>query len=178
MKLTAKQLALFLGCKIEYFDYFKNGYEIGILNGIGTDYFFVKDDNNGQDIDKCRPILRPISDITDEELKEVFLMEHSFEGTTISSVKFSHREELFGRYAVRYNCEYVIDKTGKENCMMGTVSFKNLTANQFEYLLYKHFDVFGWIKSGLAIQDEELHNLPEPKAPESKNFFPPINELK
>lgn len=176
--ITADTLSFYRNCKIEYFDYFTNKYKIGTLQGIADDHhFFIKEDGSGQEIDKCKPILRPISDITDAELKELFMMDNSFEEVTMSYLKFSHREEHIGYFSVRFNCEY-INKMGKKSGMMGTISFMRLTPKQFQYILSMHFDIFGWIKNGIAIAGE-LRNVPAPLTEQhvDKNLFPPINNL-
>lgn len=71
-ELTARDLALFLGCEIEWMG--ERGYT---LTGINTADEYInpvglkKDElHYWANIENVRPILRPFSDITDQELQE------------------------------------------------------------------------------------------------------------
>lgn len=179
--LTPEDLGLFRNCMVKYFDYFTNQYEIGTLQGIAdNNHFWIEENHNGQEIDKCKPILRPLNSITDDELRELFMLEHFYDGITMSYVKFHHRDERFGFFSVQFNCEYVINRTGKKTGIFGTMSFRKVSPKQFQYLLSKHFDIFGWIEAGLAVHSV-LYNSPEPEQKSTpvpdinKNLFPPIS---
>jgi len=109
---TAADLALYLGAPaiIEHaspytFHFFDNGgtYLISgnLLNEVGKGEIIAK------------PILRPLSDITEEDMEE--------------------KDRIFERHV---GAKYAM--------IMATADF-------CKYLLSRHFDLFGWIESGLAI---------------------------
>ena len=79
---------------------------------------------------EIKPILRPLSDLT----KEI--------ETVIDRQKFNLYFNITGIYLTRYNSEYV-----KIN------EFRKVE----EYLIKNHFDVFGLIEKGLAIDINTLN---------------------
>jgi len=84
----------------------------------------------------CKPILRPLSDMTEEEINECWkLLEWS------EMIKNNRRYKL--------NEEFHDSDEGRE---CGWFSFLKI----LPYLLSKHFDLFGLIESGLAI-DKTKH---------------------
>lgn len=121
--LTVKELALYLGCEAvattEHLINCDEGEEeevriyltIENLNELDVTFFDVK------------PILRPLSDITEEEISDVFPGESNPEAYTTDFWK-SHLKE----YGV-----------------------PTLKPEQFTYLLSRGFDLFNWIEQGLAI---------------------------
>ncbi len=130
-------LHLYLGCKVEY------GYDgtkkIGKLVG--------KDDSAGWQVDKLRvlapyqyvrdelikPILRPLSDMTEDE--KVVMHDTLW----ITKEEDKH-------YSVSHKCTYWHLKCcGREK-----------EPEVFLYLLSKHFDLFGLIDAGLAIDKTKL----------------------
>ena len=118
-KLTAQDLALYLGCDVEWLG--ERGCTLaGIntadqsFNPVGLVY------SNGLTIwtpeRAVKPILRPLSDITEPEEMEV--------------------QNMVDQMGVGYNAIHGAQITG--------------------FLLSRHFDLFGWIESGLAIDKTKI----------------------
>jgi hypothetical protein len=108
-KLTPADLAIYLGaqCEVAYtpggFEYYDNGGIYLISGGLINEY--------GKGAAAVKPILRPLSDMTEPEGIEV---------------------------------QYMVDQMG--------VGYNATHGAQItRYLLSRHFDLFGWIEAGLAI---------------------------
>lgn len=105
-----------------------------------------------------KPILRPLSDMTEEEFSECVLLHFGIEnrdvvfGTINKIERYSEPKMLtnFGT-ALPYRCS----KDGI-HVMTGTLSTNSLNPQQFKYMLSKHFDLFGLIPDGLAIDKTTL----------------------
>jgi len=93
--------------------------------------------------DDIKPILRPFSDMTDEERIEL--------------------SEIYGLFGVEHMLTAL--KRGAKYVVDIHVSFEGV-----RYLLSKHFDVFGLIESGKAINATTL--TPNPYAPKIKGEQP------
>jgi len=121
--LTAKELALYLGCECQYVDGLI--FELcGIVNIFGEPHAEGRISSNktsAYPLSTVKPILRPLSDMTEEEDKEC----HNI---------------MFGEFAEKVKDKYIIHYEGKK----------------IAYLLSKHFDLFGWIEAGLAIDKTTL----------------------
>lgn len=99
-----------------------------------------------------KPILRPLSSMTEEEMKEIVML--GFESKDIADMlieKVTRRSEVqehvrFGT-AIPYTAW---DKNGKVQ-MAGTISAHELSADQFRYLVSRSFDLFNLIPEGLAL---------------------------
>lgn len=129
--LTAKELALYLGCEVQYeyetrseYPDLKHELRNGVLAGlthsevdITTEWGVIR-----RMITQVKPILRPLSDMTGAEAKELAECSRS---------------------------PYYRFEVGLMNKIL-------LYPQPVVYLLSKHFDLFGWIESGLAIDKSTL----------------------
>lgn len=121
--LTAKELALYLECECTTAQWFLNDTGSRVLIGmdIETGEVRVKLDRGAfwlpaRDV---KPILRPLSDMTEQEKNEYNMMQPDLSGLWI-----------------------------------------NLNAKRTVWALSKHFDLFGWIEQGLAIDKSTLTSSP------------------
>jgi len=162
IKELKNYLHLYLGCKVEY------GYEgtkkIGKLEGkvdlagwqvntykVLAPYQYVRDE-------LIKPILRPLSDMTDAEFKEAILLHWGISRDIVEQKidRVERRKEL--KQNVRYGTAIpysAFDKEGK-HYMTGTFSTSSLSPDTLLFLLSKHFDLFGLIEAGLAIDKTTL----------------------
>lgn len=163
-KKITDYLHLYLGCEVEWW----NGSGVYIL-----DPYYLSEIAEDDLWEKTKPILRPLSDMTDEEIlqcgkficavpnEEGFSYEiqrfHNTVGAKFYSGKFTSGQYLsiwneknkvsgIGHIEVGWYSDNKIDKRRtKELWKVG--GCHELTV----YLLSKHFDLFGLIESGLAI---------------------------
>lgn len=140
MKEIKDYLHLYLGCEIE-FGYKEKKYR-GWLRG--------KSDKTGWECERrspsifapllyvkaelIKPILRPLSDMTEEEYNEKESFVHKFSGKDIGA-------DGKGVYSNPY---------------MVRSFFCKLEAEKVNYLLSKQFDLFGLIEAGIAIDKTTL----------------------
>lgn len=129
-KLTAHELALYLGCEGIYDCYYPGSGQkpvkckfIGITSDkILLTCFDVNGKEWGNDItikvELFKPLLRPLSDMMEEEANSLDLV------------------------FPLYNSELLL---------------RNLTPDEFIFLLSKHFDLFSWIEKGLAFDASTLN---------------------
>lgn len=134
MKLELKHLAPYLpyNLRFEILDYKCDyvGEKFGICNGFyfigdGVYYTFKQRDVAGKNNNNCKPILRPLLDLTKE-------IEHDGE-------KFIPTETYKGLNQLQeiYESEFINLQYARHNTVM--------------FLFRHHFDVFGLIEKGLAI---------------------------
>lgn len=139
-KLELKHLSPYLGyvlkCEILNYkcDYVGNKY--GILNGLyqsgGLQYYtFGSRDIAGKTSDLIKPILRPLSDIQDK-----------------NTIAFYKLDSI--------DLELIDIQEWTEELIHMLKSKDKFQPEQFEYLFSQHFDVFGLIESGLAIDINTL----------------------
>lgn len=120
-------LHLYLGCEVDY-----SGTRCELF-GVHQAYCVIGDFGNigmvkipTEDFIRLKPILRPLSDMTEDELNECGNLDYDF----------SDEPEL-------NKWDYK--------------SFDTLiSANQFVWLLSKHFDIFNLIPEGLAIDKNKI----------------------
>ena len=84
--------------------------------------------------------LRPLSDMTEEEMKEIVLINYNMRNTLQTA-------NLIG---------YKIQFIGSGFKSEGEIDLLNCNAETFKYLLSKSFDLFNLIESGLAIDKTKL----------------------
>lgn len=137
-KLTTNDLALYLGCEMyaetptaSGFVHVRKGVFVGIKPlSLNKNQIIVDVEIDGGVLDmyftpeRVKPILRPLSDITEEEARELLRI-----------------------------CDY-IDGTGLFDLSNETEEIKQFIIGDtkgWAYLLRRHFDLFGWIDAGLAI---------------------------
>lgn len=140
-KLTIEHLAPYVPYGLKAIS--GNGFKFEISQ-ISNTHVFYKTDNdfvsNIDCIDDCKPIMRPISDIVKK-------IKHNNEILIPS-------EELIERKIMDHDLDIIL-----------SVSFETLAEllprsySLFEFLFKYHFDVFGLIEKGLAIDDINTPNL-------------------
>lgn len=134
-KLSVQDLAMFIGCEAEYMyvdeeTHTGKGTLISVNLNLDRKINFPiviidKDDNSRYretkvNPDEVKPILRPLSDMTDEEINEYKVLKPEY--TSITDKK----------------------------------TLIKVDARSIKYLVSKHFDIFGWIEKGLAIDKTKL----------------------
>lgn len=156
-------LHLYLGCEIEN----NNGVYRGTLIGfrqpceaiVAIDYFnkqHRKPENkeHGEHFflaKAMRPILRPLSDMTDEEKTEIAKMWTWFQDRTVLN------EEHF-EYIHDSNKKMVLEAFTTANEDDGARMSPSAYFQAFPYLLKQGFDLFNLIESGLAIDKTKLNH--------------------
>ena len=128
MELTIKHLAPYLP------------YEVRCkFNLLIIDYFVLNTKNLQQVIDKdyIMPILRPLSDLNDNVIDYMWFEILGVDNEFLNYDQFTEYCEL------------------GSNCELGSISL--LPIMVYNFLLKEHFDVFGLIESGLAIDINTLN---------------------
>tara|TARA_R110000765_G_scaffold311691_1_gene404878 strand:- start:12 stop:446 length:435 start_codon:yes stop_codon:yes gene_type:complete len=141
--IELQHLAPYLPYKLNYFIDFEDGdvavYEmIGMFTDSGEIYLDGYETN--LDSQNCKPILRPLSDLTEKVLKDIKkMMLVDFEYIDKDGIQSIHFPT--GNISIT-SIHYEI----VEECPLGF----------YNYLLKHHFDVFGLIEKGLAIDKNTL----------------------
>lgn len=173
MKKIEDYLHLYLGCEVWYKD------KLWDLVGVSrpyktTDTTFVnidlRPDGKGfrsisylsesfTDLTLIKPILHPLSSMTEEELREVLIMHfdetsRDIASQSIVSVKKKFEVKMVSKYGT--GIPYIVYNEDNIPHSDGVFSLSELNPDQFRYLLSKHFDLFGLIESGLAIKQTPL----------------------
>lgn len=133
MKLEIKHLAPYSPYDLEYFvDYEDGDTDVLIMVGFFIDDGAIYLDGYETNINSqnCKPILRPLSDLTKDE--EFY-----------NSFNAAFRNE----YNIDYICECKQD-----------ISNSGLSYSCIIFLIENHFDAFGLIEKGLAIDKNKLNN--------------------
>jgi hypothetical protein len=91
---------------------------------------------------EVKPLLRPLSDLTKEEAKAVGSLLHTVNGKNCRAYK-----NEFGMWRIQY---------GNVHGQFWIIDNTIFNQRQTIYLLSKHFDLFGLIESGLAIDKTTL----------------------
>lgn len=149
-KLTVKDLAMFIGCKCWF------GKREGFA-GIG-DIISPKVLGYVEQGFNCKPILRPLSDMTEEEAIEIAKIIYGQPDSVKWKVESNKYKKALLVYRRHYQKRFVIClESGEIECydMDGVDESKDIYMNQHfvtKYLILKQFDVFGWIEKGLAIE--------------------------
>lgn len=112
-----------------------------------------------QQIGDIKPILRKLEDMTDGELTQCVRLDFGYANSDIFDSQISkierHRtikETTNYGTAIRY---VAYDKEDRM-CLNSGIVIGSLNPTQFQYLLSKHFDLFGLIELGLAIDIKKL----------------------
>lgn len=156
MKLELKHLAPYLpyGLTVLYQDTVSDFYEIEM---IGLENGFVIDDNTSYGFGDVKPILRPLSDLT----KEIECDGSKFYpiGKLHNSSYRRNGKTCKGEYELTEEVRNIIT-TKKHSFAHGVkIDLNKLDNNEswiINYLLKWHFDVFGLIEEGLAIDINTL----------------------
>lgn len=131
--LTAQELALYLGC------------EYVLSNDISGEIFILKPEYLGENgfAPMIKPLLRQLSDMTKDEITELFKLK----GLDYSEVVT--RASIDDNFIqIEYKCD------GELLSDWQTAKF--ISPKQFTYLLSHHFDLFGLISEGKALDKNSL----------------------
>ena len=128
MKLELKHLAPYLPYGLKYFD--KDTNELTVMRSISYEINLIDMGwGNAHCLDEFKPILRPLSDLNKKIQKAEFYM--SF---------YDHLERINPSTYKTQNCALMLD---------GAIEMQYY--NDYQFLFEHHFDVFGLIEKGLAI---------------------------
>ena len=134
MKLELKHLAPYLPYGLNYQRINRFGeIETELLEGKSLNDFYVKD---------IKPILRPLSDLT-EALKDIY--------------RFASNVEIKQYDYVLYVDYYLMDEKFNDNIYRRPFNFDGCPQGIYKQLIEHHFDVFGLIDKGLAIDINTLN---------------------
>ena len=130
MKELKGYLHLYLGCEALIEGYTNREHPFN-YRGIINYQLLLESGQHYSSVKAIKPILRPLSDMTEEEARECGNLVYDFSG------------------------EPVFDKWGWKDfaCL--------LASEQFLFLISKHFDLFGLIESGLAVNAAKLQTVNE-----------------
>lgn len=162
-------LHLYLGCEVarEHEEsrskkFFERGKLIGIAQSeiekdkivaildVGIDHF------HEWYIEETKPILRRLSSMTEEEAKDLIQFDKlckEYQDVSYNLIREFNDKILIGidvNYSIVDPDEGVIYPHGWE------MRFSSMNAYDFKWLLSKHFDLFGLIAAGLAIEKDSL----------------------
>lgn len=142
MKNIKDYIHHYLGCDCDFFIGLPEGFTaIGERTIINTRVLH----NVINDLANVKPILRPLSDMTDEEIRMMFVLKgYNNENFKPTRVKI---DDLFIQFEIdgdeyEYQCDYQ--------------HLITMRPNQFTYLLKQGFDLFGLIDAGLALDKTKL----------------------
>lgn len=138
-KKLADYLPLYLGCEVLY------GKEVWVLTGINGNYWYVERRNSSLHevgIQDIKPILRSLSDMTEEESIWVA-------GLTFTDNVSKKKKAEYGRAIIGYH--FLEEAYSGELLRMAMEFSSNDSFELTRYLLSKGFDLFGLIEAGLAI---------------------------
>jgi hypothetical protein len=140
-------LHLYLGCKVR--EVMSLGDDEYTLTKLSLAYHAIREGN------KIFPILRPLSDMTEEEAKIYFGISESAE--VYKKNMYDDHSEFLYRWEDRRRKYNTSD--GMAHSAVGIAhncENADMTPTQFLFLLSKHFDLFGLIEAGLAIDATTL----------------------
>lgn len=143
-------LHLYIGCEavVDYHENKKEGVCIDAITGMDGKYLFT---TNGETFlhKKVKPILRPLSDMTEEEKTEIAKQWTWYEEMQIVGEQhFNIRHEINHQMV-----EKALDFTNEDDGdRMSPLAYYQV----LPYLLKHGFDLFGLIESGLAIDKTKL----------------------
>ena len=153
MKLELKHLAPYLPYGLKTLNGWNNIEEI---IGLKDETYFIKGGNVYAygDIQDCNPILRPLSDLSKLGDELILINEHTI--NSLIEEKFNEEYGMFSHY------KGILDLTKDGDSNQRYDSNKTINFEIFEFvrseLLRGHFDIFGLIEKGLAIDVNEIHN--------------------
>ena len=162
-ELTAADLALYLGCEVEWTGergYFLAGINTGQENFNPVGLVSEQMEPVWVKFDEIKPILRPLSDMTERELLQfakICTGADSFEIKQAVAINYKLVRCIFGQGRTVevellmvsesgetwYTSYFDSDERGGRNVIR--------QHQQTVWLLSKHFDLFGWIDAGRAI---------------------------
>jgi len=152
-RLTEKDFALFLGAKMRC-QQKGHQYKDFIIDFKNIEYFVNSPFAKSYEV---KPILRPLSDIKEQELIDIAKVIYGNPDSVKWRVEFNKYRNCHLVYRKHYNKRFTYCcETGEIECydMDGVDECKDIYMNQHhvtKYLISKHLDVFGWIEKGLAL---------------------------
>lgn len=154
MKLELKHLAPYLpyglrfisSMDIPFEEYGKNPIWTceGVTKLFGDYCLTTPENNDAYAMQSCKPILRPLSDLTKE-------IEHNGE-------KFVPMEKAVTMRGSSINHLSDSGKQSAANALIRDISSQKLSYGYVEILISWHFDVFGLIEQGLAVDINTVNN--------------------
>lgn len=158
-KLDSKLAALYLGAEVQviwvnekWAGYMK--LDMNKPRSVTPQFLaLLADKINGEPLIEAKLLLRPLSDMKEEEAIETFKLKwlNPHSNHEWISIKMKMEESVFMNPGWRVEAKYRQNKNSKENTMLGTLSMNNFQPLSFQYLLSKSFDLFSLIDSGLAL---------------------------
>jgi hypothetical protein len=172
MKLSVQDLGMFIGCDIEIYypdpkwikdthpryilvgvDTKKNSINLESIAGVACWYSIEKQFEYWEYI---KPILRSLSDMTEEEMKELYFIvfNRQFIGDNIT-----HRDigKELERHVLWSGLERLfIYANGDIGADCDLSYYPVHQATVIKWMISKQFDVFGWIEKGLAIDKTKV----------------------
>lgn len=151
-------LHLYNGCTIRRFNKHigtLDGKLCGFKDGFNESYILV---NHGMNIvrvgwnEEFKPILRPLSSMTDDEAIEVCKFETPKGRWGDIEIEEIRDNKIWYLDGSMFHGDGISEY---EDCF---IYFNQLDSEQFRFLISKHFDLFGLIKEGLAIDATTLTN--------------------
>lgn len=144
-ELTAADFALYLGCEVEWMrerGYFLAGINTGQENFNPVGLVSEQMEPVWVKFDEITPILRPLSDMTEEEARDVYYIRNG--------EVFNPRPEYWPENHADISA--LDDLRSDVELYQEDIRFVIGEPAAWHYLLAHHFDLFGWIDAGLAIK--------------------------
>ena len=129
-------LHLHIGCEVVSMDGGKMVYILAGIDSDGTPLFKTKKSGFNQFLSSWKLAVRPLNDMRREEKIEIVT------SVTYNHVRFSSDESALGCF--------------DEDKYKNKIARMEFYADEVKYLLSKHFDLFGLIPAGLAIDKTTL----------------------
>lgn len=158
MKKIEDYLHLYLGCEVRTNDTAMDT----ILRGRTGTFVGFTDESRTSVIMKFRagpdgraglwnikPLLRPLSDMTEQEAIEFCCLHYTIQNTIKYASWDDGRDTRYGKPRVYF------ETTGFKQS--GSIPLDKLMPEGFVYLLSKHFDLFRLIEDGLAIDSTKIN---------------------
>lgn len=145
MKLTAQDLSMYLGCQAIINDGFGE-----ITDRITPSTLAFKNIT-------CTPILKPLSGITEEEMKELYLLvfNRNFVGDNITHRDIGKKDERHVLWSGVERLFIYHDGNIAADCDLSYYRVHQPTI--VKWMTSKGFDVFNWIPKGLAIDKTSIN---------------------
>lgn len=122
-----------------------------------------------------KPILRPLSDMTEGEMVDILMLQVPGDMEDKPTRDDYDLEMFYNDNSTMVDGDVIIGAEYSCSCYIGQISFlddgravftdedgefarEGLTPKSFHYLLSKHFDLFGLIEAGLAIDKTKISN--------------------
>lgn len=106
-------------------------------------------------LDEIKLYLRPLSSMTEEEMKELHILFFDPSSREIYTQKIKkivfYKDEPRRHIKHGTGIGYTTLDENLDHISSGTLSFSRFNANQFHYLLKQGFDLFGLIEANLAV---------------------------